>query len=289
MSCAGKRATPDVALDADPNSGVSVYDSVAYERQSGWWTVGGTSASTVMWAAQSADSGSLIDTAFVYAQPALVPFRDITTGSNGHPALPGYDLATGLGSWSYTPGAPTGLGAVREGTQASLSWNAPTGAPVSEYAIWRGTTSGQEGTLLTTVPASQTAYTDGSLSEGTSYYYEVQALNSAGSGPFSEQAQTAPPSTPPVASFTTSCNAATCSFSSTSTDESGTIDGYAWNGGNGRTGSTASFSDTYSAAGTYAVALKVTNTAGQSGTTAGAVRCTTTRQGRRTTVTCSPG
>ena len=50
VSCAGKRATPDIALDANPNSGVSVYDSVAYDDQSGWWTVGGTSASTVMYA-----------------------------------------------------------------------------------------------------------------------------------------------------------------------------------------------------------------------------------------------
>ncbi len=198
-------------------------------------------------------------------EPPLLPFRDITTGSNGHPALPGYDLATGLGSWSYTPGAPAGMTATREGSQAAVSWSAPTGAPVSEYAIWRGTSSGQEGTLLTTLPASQTTYVDSSLSEGTAYYYQVQALNSAGSGPFSEQAQAAPPSTPPVASFSTSCSGATCSFSSTSTDESGTIDGYAWNGGNGRTGTSVNFSDVYSAAGTYTVTLNVTNTAGQSG------------------------
>jgi subtilase family serine protease len=292
VSCAGKRATPDIALDANPNSGVSVYDSVAYNGQSGWWTVGGTSASTVMWAAESAVSASLIDPALLYAEPALLPFRDITAGSNGHPALRGYDLATGLGSWSYTPGAPTGLSVTKEASQATLSWTEPTGAPVSEYAIWRGTSPGQEGTLVTTVPASQTTYTDASLSEGTPYYYEVQALNSAGSGPFSEQAQAAPPSTPPVASFTTSCNAATCAFSSTSTDASGTINGYAWNGGNARTGSGANFSDSYMAAGTYTVSLKVTNTAGQSGTTAAAVSCTTTttRQGRRptTSLTCRP-
>jgi subtilase family serine protease len=31
VNCAGMRATPDVSLDADPNSGVSVYDSVSYK------------------------------------------------------------------------------------------------------------------------------------------------------------------------------------------------------------------------------------------------------------------
>ena len=46
----------------------------------------------------------------VYCKPhRSIPFRDITAGSNGYPALTGYDLATGLGAWSYTPGAPTGL------------------------------------------------------------------------------------------------------------------------------------------------------------------------------------
>ncbi len=38
------RATPDVSYDADPNSGVAVYDSTRYDGQSGWWQVGGTSA-----------------------------------------------------------------------------------------------------------------------------------------------------------------------------------------------------------------------------------------------------
>lgn len=270
VSCSGKRATPDVALDANPNSGVSVYDGIPYYGQSGWWTVGGTSASTVMWAADSAANGNLIDSAglidapYIYASPALIPFRDIISGSNGHPALTGYDLATGLGAWSYTPGAPTGLTATREAGQVKLAWSAPTGAAVGEYAIWRGTASGEETTLLAKVPAGETSYRDSSIAEGGTYYYEVQALNGAGSGPFSAQALAAPPSKPPKAKFTTSCSGATCRFTSTSTDEAGTIDAYAWNGGNGLTGTGSGFYDSYSAAGAYTVSLIVTNTAGQS-------------------------
>jgi subtilase family serine protease len=97
--CGTKRGTPDVSLDADPASGVSVYDTTAYQGQSGWWQVGGTSASSPMWAARSADAGALVNSAYVYANPALIPFRDILSGSNGFPAGGGYDLATGLGSW----------------------------------------------------------------------------------------------------------------------------------------------------------------------------------------------
>ena len=64
--CGGRRATPDVALDADPASGVSVYDSTKYYGQTGWFTVGGTSASTPMWAGRSAVEGATVDAAYVY-------------------------------------------------------------------------------------------------------------------------------------------------------------------------------------------------------------------------------
>lgn len=97
VNCAGKRATPDVSLDADPNSGVSVYDSTRYSGQKGWWTVGGTSASSPMWAARAADAGSVVGASYVYGK--TITFRDILSGNNGASCLPGYDLVTGRGSW----------------------------------------------------------------------------------------------------------------------------------------------------------------------------------------------
>ncbi len=100
VSCGGARATPDVSLDADPNSGVSVYDSTKYNGQSGWFTVGGTSASSPMWAARSADAGATVNSAYVYGNS--ITYRDITSGNNGAPCLVGYDLCTGRGSWTGT-------------------------------------------------------------------------------------------------------------------------------------------------------------------------------------------
>jgi len=97
VNCAGKRATPDVSLDADPNSGVSVYDSTRYSGQKGWWTVGGTSASSPMIAARAAVAGVVVNSAYVYGNSTT--FRDITSGNNGASCLPGYDLVTGRGSW----------------------------------------------------------------------------------------------------------------------------------------------------------------------------------------------
>ena len=97
VNCGGKRATPDVSLDADPSSGVSVYDTTRYQGQQGWFTIGGTSASSPMWAARSADAGALVNASYVYG--SSITYRDITSGNNGASALVGYDLVTGRGSW----------------------------------------------------------------------------------------------------------------------------------------------------------------------------------------------
>jgi subtilase family serine protease len=96
--CGTKRGTPDVSLDADPASGVSVYDTTRYQGQAGWFRVGGTSASSPMWAARSADARTVVNSAYVYTNSPIT-YRDITSGNNGAGALAGYDLVTGRGSW----------------------------------------------------------------------------------------------------------------------------------------------------------------------------------------------
>jgi subtilase family serine protease len=98
VGCAGKRATPDVSLDADPASGVSVYDGTRYQGQQGWFTVGGTSASSPMWAGRAAVAGAVVNAAYVYGNN--ITYRDITLGNNGAPCLVGFDLCSGRGSWT---------------------------------------------------------------------------------------------------------------------------------------------------------------------------------------------
>ena len=98
VNCGGKRATPDVSLDADPASGVSVYDSTRYSGGAGWWVVGGTSASSPMWAARSAVSGAVVNASYVYG--SSINFRDITSGGNTGGCLVGFDLCSGRGSWT---------------------------------------------------------------------------------------------------------------------------------------------------------------------------------------------
>jgi len=105
VGCNGMRATPDVSLDADPASGVSVYDTTPYNGSTGWFTVGGTSASSPMWAARSADEGVVVNAAYVYGN--AIAYRDIISGNNGAACLVGYDLCSGRGSWTGG-GSPAG-------------------------------------------------------------------------------------------------------------------------------------------------------------------------------------
>lgn len=104
----GYRGVPDVSFDANPNTGVSVFDSTRYQGQSGWFTLGGTSVGSPNWAgilAAGAASGStaLQGDAAIYSGGYSTHLRDIASGTNGTcgtdcTAAAGYDLVTGLGS-----------------------------------------------------------------------------------------------------------------------------------------------------------------------------------------------
>jgi hypothetical protein len=117
VQSSGMRQMPDVAFDADPNTGVAVYDSIPYLGETGWWEVGGTSVGAPSWSAILADADQLraghgeppltaagyaVQNA-VYSLPASV-LAPVTTGpDNGFCPVgcapgAGYDEITGLGS-----------------------------------------------------------------------------------------------------------------------------------------------------------------------------------------------
>ena len=80
------------------------------------------------------------------------------------------------------------------------------------------------------------------------------------------------PNAPPVASFTSACNALTCSFNASgSSDPDGTIASYAWSFGDGTTDSGVTVGHTYAAGGTYTVTLTVTDNGAATGQTVGTV------------------
>jgi kumamolisin len=99
------RSVPDFSFDANPNTGVAVYDSTSCQGLSGWLVFGGTSVATPSLAGivnlaghfygNTAAELSEIYTNFTNGSD----FRDITSGKAGRNSCgPGYDFVTGVGS-----------------------------------------------------------------------------------------------------------------------------------------------------------------------------------------------
>lgn len=90
------RAAPDVSFDADPNSGIKVINGNQTPQY------GGTSLASPIfagfWARVIAGKGNPGFAAPLIYPLAAADFHDVTQGSNGNTAGPGYDVASGRGS-----------------------------------------------------------------------------------------------------------------------------------------------------------------------------------------------
>jgi subtilase family serine protease len=102
--CSGK-ANADVSAIADPNTGVSVYDSTAYQGSSGWLVYGGTSVASPIIGSVYALSGNTAGYPASYTWAHTSGLNDVTSGSNGTcstavwcKAGAGWDGPTGLGT-----------------------------------------------------------------------------------------------------------------------------------------------------------------------------------------------
>jgi len=104
------RGTPDLAFDADPHTGVWVYDSYPARGKSGWRVVGGTSVAApslagVINSAGNFYASSAAELTAIYADLGPgVGFSDIVSGTcyhyAGYLAAPGWDYCSGVGSVS---------------------------------------------------------------------------------------------------------------------------------------------------------------------------------------------
>ncbi len=115
LSGCSRRIDNDVAADADPASGVAVYDTS--NGNGGWNEVGGTSASSPMLAAMYALAGNAGNTPADDIYTHTGDFFDVTTGNNGScspaylcTAETGYDGPTGIGTPDGIAGLVTGSG-----------------------------------------------------------------------------------------------------------------------------------------------------------------------------------
>jgi len=96
----------------------------------------------------------------------------------------------GLFAPSTALAAPTGLIATAGNAQVSLSWTASAGTIT--YNVYRGTTPGGESATPIATGITGTTYMNTGLSNGTTYYYKIAAVNNIGTSAKSSEASATP-------------------------------------------------------------------------------------------------
>jgi hypothetical protein len=226
--CAGKRASSDVSANADPYSGVDVYDTTPSERgyPTGWGVWGGTSESSPIVASEFGLAGGAHSVSYpsatLYSNLGNAKaLTDVVSGNNGKcseasicTAGTGYDGPTGVGS-------PLGLDAFFSGS-APQSNSVPTVSGTAETAQiltatggeWSGEPSSESyqwelcstsGTSCTAISgATKSTFTLASGDVGSTVRVQQSASNSAGAGApaISTASATIVSNAPTIASFT---------------------------------------------------------------------------------------
>jgi hypothetical protein len=183
QSGTARRQVPDIATDANPSTGLVIYARNSHctsQLGANQCQVGGTSLASPIAAgtfvatlASAGLDGGVGDIhAALYSAPAS-SFRDITAGSNGFAAGPGYDRVTGLGSPLWDQLSPQlRLPLAATVAQSGPAWSRVLDVPITvtpsgsvAYATWGAGAGGTVPACPTitsgTVPTSVTVAGDG--------------------------------------------------------------------------------------------------------------------------------
>ncbi len=211
------------------------------------------------------DSGLTPGTAYTYEVRAI----------NNAGASPWSNQATVTLAGLAPPAAPSNLAVSSFSAAAvALTWTDNSNNETA-FAVWRSAGGGAFGRIAA-LPPHSTSYTDTAVSAGTSYSYEVRAINNVGASPWSNQATVTPTGLPPAAPTNLTATAAgPTQITLTWTDNSNNETAFAvWRqgGGGGAFGrvaalaaNTTSFTDTGLTPGTaYSYEVRAISNAGAS-------------------------
>jgi len=174
---------------SDGGSAVTGYN--VYEGTS----AGGESATPVNASPLAADASSLPVTGLTNGTTYF--FTVTALNANGE-SVASSEVSAMPSSSATVPGAPIGLGATPGNGSAGLSWSAPSsdgGSAVTGYNVYEGTSAGGESPTPvnpTPLAANASSFTATGLTNGTTYFFTVKALNSIGEGAASNEASATP-------------------------------------------------------------------------------------------------
>ena len=191
------------------------------------------------------------------------------------------------------PGAPGSVIAVSNSASADVAWAAPAstgGAPVTGYSVSAYTSSTSTTAVSTCSTSGATSCSLSGLTNGTTYYVQVAAINTAGTGAASTPrvlvTPLARPSAPTLGSLTVGDGTISAAFSAGSAGDRA-ITGYQYSVDGGTTWATASGTSSpilitgLTNGATYTVALRAVSSAGVGATS-------NTRQGTPYTYPSAP-
>ena len=190
---------------------------------------------------------------------ALYPTALSAAQVTAHAAAGGITTAPNLPPTARIAATATGLAASFDATGST-----DVDGTIASYAWKFG-----DGTTGTGATASRTYTAAGS------YLVTLTVTDNRGGTSSASRLVKVAPLAAPKAAFTAAANHLAVSFDgSTSTDADGSVTSYAWNFGDGTTGSGRTASHTYADGGTYTVTLVVTDDSGLTGTTSSQVTVT---------------
>ncbi len=127
------------------------------------------------------DSGLANGTTYFYRIKAVNAFGS-SSFSNEDSAIPAIPPPL--------PGVPTGLSATPGDSTIKLEWSAAANA--ASYNLYRGTTSGGQSSNPFATGVTTASYLDKNLTNGTTYFYKIAAVNTTGMSSLSAQVSATP-------------------------------------------------------------------------------------------------
>jgi uncharacterized protein YjdB len=194
-------ATPQVPAPSAP-TGVGVVAGNAQVIVS-WTGVSGASSYNLYWATTSgvttATGTKILGVASPYTQTGLTngtTYYYVLTAVNAGGESAASGQVSGVPQ-AAVAGAPSGLSAVAGNAQVVISWTGVGGA--TGYNLYWSTSSALTTSTGTKIPGVTSPYTQSALTNGTTYYYVVTAVNAGGESSASPQASATPQVPAPTA------------------------------------------------------------------------------------------
>jgi PKD repeat protein len=232
-----------------------LYSKVATASDAGRNAAVAFSATTKSTITVLAYSGTAADPVATFASAAETVSRTSHT-------TPGAAV-TGAGSWVVSYWAD-------KSASLSTGWTAPAGQTQRSVAL--GTGAGRITSLATDAGAPTAAGTSPALTAAGAAATAKATMWSVVLQPNAN----ADPNVAPVASFSVSCPTATCTVDASGSSDTapGTVASYAWDFGDGSTGTGVSTTHTYTSSGSKTIRLTVTDDQGLTSTTSRTVNVT---------------